>query len=120
MTSPSSPRFLDSRSDVLYRLDEPRWRSDAGHPLMVTRLPGIGREDIDRSLRSMWRYRASLPVGIERPVTLGEGCTPLLEKRWGSLTALFKLEWFNPTCSFKDRGAAVMISFLRQLGVEAI
>jgi threonine synthase len=32
----------------------------------------------------------------------------------------FKLEWFNPIGSFKDRGSAVMLSFLRQTGVDAI
>jgi threonine synthase len=31
-----------------------------------------------------------------------------------------KLEWFNPTGSFKDRGSAVMLSFLRQIGVNAV
>ena len=33
---------------------------------------------------------------------------------------LFKLEWFAPTGSFKDRGASVMVSALRQLGVDRI
>jgi threonine synthase len=32
----------------------------------------------------------------------------------------FKLEWFNPTSSFKDRGTTVMLSFMRQLGVDAV
>ncbi|HEV7799817.1 MAG TPA: pyridoxal-phosphate dependent enzyme [Burkholderiales bacterium] len=120
MTSNTSPSYLDSRSNVLYRLDERRWRSDAGHPMMITTLPGIGRDDIDSGVRSIWRYRASLPVRIEQPVSLGEGCTPIIEKPWGALSPLFKLEWFNPTSSFKDRGAAVMISFLKQLGIDSI
>ncbi|MBV9219682.1 MAG: pyridoxal-phosphate dependent enzyme, partial [Methylobacteriaceae bacterium] len=34
--------------------------------------------------------------------------------------ALFKLEWFAPTGSFKDRGASVMISVLRQQGVTRV
>jgi threonine synthase len=120
MTLTSQPSYLDSRSNVLHRLDERRWRSDAGHPMMITPLPGIGRDDIDRQARSIWRYRASLPVEIGQPISLGEGCTPLIEKPWGSLTPLFKLEWFNPTSSFKDRGAAVMISFIKQLGIDSI
>jgi threonine synthase len=120
MTPTSQPSYLDSRSNVLHRLDERRWRSDAGHPMMITPLPGIGRDDIDRQARSIWRYRASLPVEIRQRISLGEGCTPLIEKPWGSLTPLFKLEWFNPTSSFKDRGAAVMISFIKQLGIDSI
>jgi threonine synthase len=120
MNSSTSPHYIDPRSQVRYALDEPRWRSDAGNPMMITPLPGIARDDIDRSARSIWRYRAALPVTIAQPITLGEGCTPLVEKPWGAASAHFKLEWFNPTSSFKDRGAAVMVSFLRQLGIPAI
>jgi threonine synthase len=53
-------------------------------------------------------------------VTLGEGCTPLVPRRWQGADARFKLEWFNPSGSFKDRGAAVMISILRQQGITRI
>lgn len=120
MPPTSKPGYLDSRSNALYRLDERRWRSDTGSPLMITTLPGIGRDDIDRGVRSIWRYRASLPVKIEQSISLGEGCTPIVEKPWGALSPLFKLEWFNPTSSFKDRGASVMISFLKQLGITSI
>src|SRR4029078_11988285 len=78
------------------------------------------REDIDTRTRSLWRYHAALPVQIDKPITLGEGCTPLVELAWGDLRPHFKLEWFNPTGSFKDRGSAVMLSFLRQIGVDAV
>lgn len=114
------PCYVDPKTGRQYPLSEPRWRSDDANPLMLTELPGITRADFDVRERSIWRYRAALPVVIDRPVSMGEGCTPLIEKAWGDLRPLFKLEWFNPTCSFKDRGAAVMISFLRQLGVNAV
>ena len=32
----------------------------------------------------------------------------------------FKQEWFAPTGSFKDRGATVMISTLRQQGIDRV
>ncbi len=38
----------------------------------------------------------------------------------GRRPAHFKLEWFAPTGSFKDRGASVMISALRQQGVTRL
>ena len=34
----------------------------------------------------------------------------MVERQVGGVTGLFKLEWFSPTCSFKDKGAAVMVS----------
>jgi threonine synthase len=80
----------------------------------------MSRDDIDARTRSLWRYQAALAVRIDKPITLGEGCTPLVEQAWGDLRPHFKLEWFNPTGSFKDRGSAVMLSFLRQIGVEAV
>ncbi len=116
----TAPHYIDPRTGRTYTLEQPRWRSDDGHPLMLSPLPGIGRDDIDRRERSIWRYRAALPVAIAKPGSLGEGCTPLRQTAWGTLRPHFKLEWFNPTCSFKDRGAAVMVSFLRQQGVGAI
>jgi threonine synthase len=81
---------------------------------------GIGRDDIDSQIRSLWRYQASLPARISSPITLGEGCTPLVQKDWDDFRPFFKLEWFNPTCSFKDRGTTVMLSYLRQIGVSAV
>ena len=120
MTARERARYVDPRTGRHYDLSERRWRSDDGHPMMVTPLPGIGRDDIDSRVRSLWRYRAALPVAIDQPASMGEGCTPLVQKRWGGFEPYFKLEWFNPTCSFKDRGAAVMMSFLRQIGVDAV
>jgi len=84
--------------------------------LLITPGSGISRDEIDGRTRSLWRYRAVLPVDIARPISLGEGCTPLVQQSWGDLRPHFKLEWFNPTGSFKDRGSAVMLSFLRQIG----
>src|SRR5215470_12242758 len=112
--------YIDPRNGKIYPLDVPRWCSDDRTPLLVTPGAGISRNDIDGRTRSLWRYRAALPVEIAKPITLGEGCTPLVQQPWGDLRPHFKLEWFNPTGSFKDRGSAVMLSFLRQIGIDAV
>jgi threonine synthase len=112
--------YVDPRSGALYPLEIPRWRSDDGGPLLLTPGPGLSRDDIVRGERSLWRYRAALAGAIARPISMGEGCTPLFERPWGALRPLFKCEWFSPTGSFKDRGASVMLSFLRGIGVEAV
>jgi threonine synthase len=46
---------------------------------LLTDLPGLGRDDVQRNIRSIWRYAAALPFPPARPISLGEGCTPLLE-----------------------------------------
>ena len=83
---------------------------------MITHLPGIGRNMIEMGKRSLWRYAAALPVYIPDPITMGEGLTPLVSRRWRGVPARFELEWFSPTGSFKDRGASVMLSILRGQG----
>jgi threonine synthase len=116
----SSAAYIDPATNRAYPLDVPRWRSDDGGPLMITPLPGIGRGDIDGAKRSLWRYAASFPIPVDVPITMGEGMTPLIERPWRHGRAHFKLEWFAPTGSFKDRGAAVMISTLRQQGIDRV
>jgi threonine synthase len=87
---------------------------------MITPLPGLGHHMINRDERSLWRYAAALPVEVRDPISMGEGLTPLVSRRWGGAPALFKLEWFSPTGSFKDRGASVMVSILRGQGVTRL
>jgi threonine synthase len=65
---------------------------------------------------TMWRYGAWLPLAYgERPVTLGEGGTPLLSvkqlgARHGFAQLLVKEEGTNPTGSFKARGLAAAVT----------
>jgi threonine synthase len=114
------PAYVEPVSGQKYPISAPRWRSDTGAPLMITALPGAGRDMIDTRARSLWRYAAALPVEVPDPITMGEGLTPLVPRRWRGVTALFKLEWFSPTGSFKDRGASVMLSILRAQGVTKV
>jgi threonine synthase len=117
---PENSFYIEPRSGERYPLDRPRWCADGLKPLLISRQRGITRDEIERGTRSLWRYQASLPVEVSKPISMGEGCTPLVQREWDNFRPFFKLEWFNPTCSFKDRGTAVMLSYLRQIGVEAV
>ena len=112
--------YLDPRTGQTFPLDQPRWCGPDRAPLLLTPLPGIGRGDINREIRSLWRYRAALPMIVENPITMGEGCTPLVPRRLHGADVHLKCEWFMPTGSFKDRGASVMLSFLRAQGVTHV
>lgn len=113
--------YRDPVDGSTYDLEVPRWRSDAGRPLWIDPGSGLGRDDIDTSVRSLWRYRAALPVSIRESITLGEGLTPLLQADWeGTARPLFKLDSLNPTGSFKDRGTSVMLSYLRDRGIRSV
>jgi threonine synthase len=112
--------YLDPRSGDTFPIDTPRWCGNARAPLLLTPLPGITRDRIDAATRSLWRYRASLPLPVAAPISMGEGCTPLLRRRLHGAEVHLKCEWFMPTGSFKDRGASVMLSLLREQGVTAV
>ncbi|MBO1073435.1 threonine synthase [Roseomonas marmotae] len=112
--------YLDPRTGRTWPLEPPRWCGPEGQPLLLTDLPGIGRDAILAGERSLWRYRAALPFAPEEPISLGEGCTPLLAGRWAGAPVRFKCEWFMPSGSFKDRGASVMLSLLRAQGVTEV
>ncbi|HEY0423855.1 MAG TPA: pyridoxal-phosphate dependent enzyme [Rhodopila sp.] len=109
--------YIDPRSGASFPLDQPRWCGDGHAPLLLTPLPGLTRAQIDTTTRSLWRYRAAFPFQIDDPITLGEGMTPLIPRSLAGVQVLLKCEWFNPTCSFKDRGASVMLSLLRSQGI---
>ncbi len=74
----------------------------------------------------MWRYGALLPLdNIEDRVSLSEGWTPLLSAATlgqgiGCPNLFIKDEGRNPSGTFKDRGAAVAVSRLRELGITTI
>lgn len=112
-------QFVD-RAGRTYDATTPRWRAADGTPLMTSAVPGLTADRVDATQRSIWRYGAAIPVPDASRITLGEGCTPQLPVQWRGSTVHFKLEWFNPTCSFKDRGSSVMLSHLRSLGVDAV
>ena len=65
--------------------------------------------------RGLWRYRADLAIRGD-PVTLGEGATPIVPYEKYRL----KLEGISPTGSFKDRGAATVITAARAAGATTV
>ena len=75
---------------------------------------------------NMWRYRELMPLlDGERPLTLGEGWTPLIRAtRLGrdlGLARLFvKDESLNPTNSFKARGLAAAVTKASLLGAKTL
>jgi threonine synthase len=70
-------------------------------------------EQIEPELPGIWRYRHSfgLPAAAY-PIYLGEGDTPLVEGQAFGRKIAFKLEFLNPTGSFKDRATAPLTSIL--------
>jgi threonine synthase len=78
--------------------------------------------EVDRSQPGMWCYRGTfqLPPDL-KPVSLGEGNTPLIWAKSFNKRIALKCEFTNPSGSFKDRGSAVIAALLKAHGVtEAV
>jgi threonine synthase len=94
-------------------------RVDGGVPISKKELFGTPGEGI-------WRFKALLPLGPEvKPVSLGEGGTPLIKtrnttKQTGAKQLYVKNEGQNPTGSFKDRGMTVSVTRALQAGAEVL
>ena len=107
------------------------WNTHNDRPILVRYdLPAVARAINPSSIRarppSLWRYRELLPLPLDvKPVTLGEGMTPLLPcPRLGPALGVPNL-WIKdesqlPTGSFKSRGMAVAVSMAKHLGVKSL
>jgi threonine synthase len=100
--------------------DRPIWRCACGGHLNLAAGAGLVRGDIDGADASLWRYRGALALEEPPRVSLGEGWTPLVIRDWAGVPVHFKLESQMPTGSFKDRGTAVMLNHLIEVGVGPI
>jgi threonine synthase len=103
-----------------YPLDEIRWQSDSGHLLDIRFYPQFDKRAIRQRSANLWRYREALPLSSNKFVTFGEGATPLQKINIYGRNIYFKLDFLFPTGSYKDRGSAVMVSKIKELGIEKV
>jgi threonine synthase len=103
-----------------YCADRPLWRCACGGHLNLAPGRGLARREIALSDASLWRYAAALALQGPPRVTLGEGWTPLVLREWQGAKVHFKLESQMPSGSFKDRGTALMINHLLEVGVGPV
>ena len=81
--------------------------------------PVFDLKEIDRSQWSMFRYRKFMALEDDswRSITLGEGMTPIVSL---DENVLLKMDYYMPTLSFKDRGAAVVVAHCKSIGVDSV
>ena len=95
------------------------WRCQAcGGSLDLTDLPAFDPDKIQENDFSLWRYSDMLPV--EKRFTLGEGMTPLAPVTLDGYTFQAKLEYLNPTGSYKDRGTTTMLNHIAGYDVDEV
>jgi threonine synthase len=114
-------RFVCSNCKCSYSLHPARWRCDCGFFLDLefeSKFP-IGK--IVKRSPTLWRYREAIPIHSDRSIlSMGEGFTPLEEVVFNGNQALIKIDYLFPTGSYKDRGATVLISKMKEWQVRKV
>ncbi len=131
-----------------WAFDVARCRCSCGGVLEIVGGPTFDPARVREDVHNLWRYRHALPLSAAlpvpgkdfrplpedaasaaalpsltadaAPVTLGEGWTPLVDLDWDGHAVHVKVESLNPTGSFKDRGAALLVTALRAAGVRKV
>lgn len=104
-----------------FSINDSKWRCTCGSLLNLHFQPQFDKKKISSRSPDLWRYREALPIGNDANIiSFQEGFTPLIEMQMGGKTFLIKQEHLFQTGSYKDRGAAILISKLKELGVKHI
>jgi len=85
----------------------------------------VSRESIAAGPKSLWRYKALLPIESDRYVDSQAGFTPLVQaanlgKALGLKNVYVKNDTVNPTFSFKDRPVSIASSKALELGFDTL
>ena len=84
----------------------------------------FAKKDILQSEWSLFRYLKALPFDDDfkgwRDISMGEGLTPIVALEKDNPNLLVKVDYMMPTLSFKDRGAVVLISKAKELGIKKV
>ena len=107
--------------DKQYPLTDRRFRCECGGFLTIATDSFFARSALEARDFSIWRYRATFGLPAEAAaVSLGEGRTPLVQRELAGQKVAFKLDYLQPSGSFKDRGASVLMTLVKHLGVQDV
>lgn len=103
-----------------FALNEPIWRcTECGDVLNVDFNAEFPLSKIEERIPSMWRYKEAIPLQkLECKVSFNEGYTPMETMDFDGNTVQMKQDFLFPTGSFKDRGASVLVSKVKELDVN--
>ncbi len=115
-------KYICSKCHKEYPVESHAWKCSCEGLLMLEYQKN--KPDFSQKGQSLWKYIAALPFDANetswQQVTMGEGMTPIFPLVFGAPKLLVKAEYFGPTLSFKDRGAAVLIAVANKLGVKEV
>jgi threonine synthase len=115
-------QYVCNACTTTYPIETIRYRCECDAPLQLKK-PALAfpLASIAQRSNTLWRYREAIPIHDASPiVSLNEGMTPLLPFDSSPYDHRLKLDFIFPTGSYKDRGAAILLSVAKELGVREV
>ena len=114
------PMMCCARCDKRYEADDRRWQCSCGGVLDLLLPPSrISPDLVQQRPPDLWRYREALPP-LASQISLGESMTPLIPFDHRGRAIWLKCDYLLPTGSYKDRGAAILMSHLQAMGIQRV
>ena len=114
--------YICNSCERTYPIDAIRYKCDCSNPLNLKKPAAkLPIEEINKRSNTLWRYREAIPIADNSSIiSLAEGMTPLVSFDDAAWAHRLKLDFICPTGSYKDRGASVLLSKVRELGVREV
>jgi len=104
-----------------YLSSESIWQCKCGGFLSLDFHAHFPLEKIQKRKPTMWRYREALPIiNDNHIISFDEGFTPLTQEEFAGKKVFLKQDHLFPSGSYKDRGASVLVSKIRELGINKV
>jgi len=104
-----------------YPVQPARWRCDCGSFLDLKFESRFPIQKILKRRPDLWRYREAIPIRSDTSIlSMNEGFTPLEETDLNGERVLIKIDYLFPTGSYKDRGATVLMSKMKEWRVQKV
>lgn len=118
-------RLICNDCQKTYDVSLTLWKCHCGGLLNIKKqIPKITKDSWDDYPNSIWRYFTTMPFPKDsqtwRSITMGEGQTPFIKLNPAEENTYVKVDYMMPTLSFKDRGAAVLLTVAKQLGAAKV
>ena len=105
----------------IYLSSERIWRCTCGGFLSLDFHARFPLEKIQKRKPTMWRYREALPIiNDDHIISFDEGFTPLTQEEFAGKKVFIKQDYLFPSGSYKDRGASVLVSKIKELGINEV
>ena len=114
-------KLVCSSSHDTFSMNDPIWKSPNGTLLDIDFTSKFDLKKIDSRPKNLWRYREAIPIANDKNIiSVDEGFTPLLKIKFDNKNAWIKQEQLFSSGSYKDRGASVLMSKVKELGINHV